>query len=437
MKAMACFVLALSAALSSNGHCESYIPLGQAGEAQYRGKVIPARVEHRPALPGIRPVEVELLEDALRRKMPNKVGDSRQKAHQKILSIDLRDPVKSGQLKGLMAEALFLEKNPNWGYVTKPTAPQVDVYLRREGMRPLGAQIKVHASGNPATYARDMVKDRDANLFLVPDDHVAALRKHLQAQIESYDRTGNTAGAAEARRQYSRVRGLGFTYRYNDDGFARAHRSMTREHYAGYVSLGTAFGLARGIMVFNLADQESLSDTPRELARGASVIAAERLATHLMTRNALRIASTPAAQPGGLVINPVKGTVKGNAIVGATILLVDSSFAIHDGGGIQALHNVNFYSDITASTISFAAAMSAGSVAAEATSNPILGFAVGALVGSGVYIGVKKPAHQLITLLFEERVRLTDDAIYNAAKMNINRRISELKAAAIPGQQRT
>ncbi len=437
MKAVACLVLALSAVLPSGGHCESYIPLGKGGEAQYLGKAIRARDEHRPVLPGIRPVEVELLEDALRRKMPNKVGDSRKKAHQKILSIDLRDPAKSGQLKGLMAEALFLGKNPDWGYVPKPTAPQVDAYLRREGMRPVSAQIKVHASGSPATYARDMVKDHKADLFLIPDDHVAATREYLQAQIDLYDRAGNAAGAAEARRKYSRIKGLGFAYRDIDDGLARGHRSMRREHYAGYVSLGAAFGLARGIMVVNLADQESISDAPRELTRGASVIAAERLATHLMSRNALRIASTPAAQPAGLGINAVKGTVKGNAIVGATILLVDSSFAIHEGGGIQALHNVNFYSDITASTISFAAAMSAGSVAVEATSNPVLGFVVGALIGTGAYIGVKKPAHQLIALLFEKRVRQTDDAIYNAAKMNINRRISELEAAAIAGKQRT
>ena len=117
MKTISYWLLITGAAICQIAEAKSYIPIGSPLSTS-------ALTDARPYLPGLRPVELELLEDALRRKMPITIGNSREKAHAKIIRNSLRDPVKRSHIKGILAEALFLEKNPNWLYVRSPTASQ-------------------------------------------------------------------------------------------------------------------------------------------------------------------------------------------------------------------------------------------------------------------------------------------------------------------------
>ena len=119
MKFTVAFWFLLSNVAFSMVEANSYISLGsvQGNPNAQHGAFLSAKVEDRPVLPGIRPVELELLEDALRRKMPRTIGESRVQAHHKIIRNSLRDPMKRAHIKGVLAEALYLEKNSKWGYV--------------------------------------------------------------------------------------------------------------------------------------------------------------------------------------------------------------------------------------------------------------------------------------------------------------------------------
>ena len=57
----------------------------------------------------------------------------------------------------MLAEALYLQQNPVWGYVRSPNASQHDLYTWKLGRpTPFTAQIKTHLSPDPVRYAYDM-----------------------------------------------------------------------------------------------------------------------------------------------------------------------------------------------------------------------------------------------------------------------------------------
>jgi hypothetical protein len=426
MKSSAIWLLALCLAASTAAQGKSYTPIGINGPTINRGAFLPVKIADRPVLPGIRPVEVELLEDALRRKMNITIGDSREKAHQKIIRNSLRDPMKRSHIKGLLAEALFLEKNPGWGYVRKTNAPQVDVYVLRKGMRPWGAQIKTHISGTPHTYANDMLTDNRADRFLVPDDHVASLREHWQAQAGKHESAGRTAEAIEARRQLSRIGGVGFKSEYLDQSYSRVTRYAKREQYAGYVSLGAAVGLMLGTELWNTWQEGALTDQAAlRTVHGGSILAAERAMTHVMTRNARVIPSSSTASPSGLGSSVLRGGLRGNAIVGATILAVDTAFAVYEHGGRRAFDNDAFYAGFGGSVSAFVVGMTAGQAVASWTVNPYAGFLVGTATGMAAYIAGQDVLSRILRILDEENLCKKDDVIYEAARESMDRRLKE------------
>lgn len=83
--------------ISGLAHGRAYVPLGEIGnEAAIKTDgFISAKAQDRPFLLGARPSEVELMEDALRRKNPRAIGSSRIAAHESIIRNFLRDPVKT------------------------------------------------------------------------------------------------------------------------------------------------------------------------------------------------------------------------------------------------------------------------------------------------------------------------------------------------------
>lgn len=416
--------MALCLATFSVAHGKLYTPAGIYGPTNAHGAFMSVKIDDRPVLPGVRPVEVELLEDALRRKMHITIGDSREKAHQKIIRNSLRDPMKRSHIKGILAEALYVEKNPGWGYVRKSNAPQVDVYVLRRGMRPWGAQIKTHISGNPLTYANDMTKDNLANKFLVPDDHVASLREHWQAQVGAYEGSGRKKEAAEARRQLSRIGGVGFTSKYLDDSYTRIARYAKREQYAGYVSLGAAVGLVLGTELWNYWQNNSITGhTALRIAHGGSVFAAERAVTHVMTRNAKVIPSASVTNQAGLQSSVLRGGLRGNAIVGTTILAVDTVFAVYEHGGRRAFQSDAFYAGLGGFVSALAVGMTTGQTVAAWTANPYAGAVAGSVAGMAAYIAGQELISRSLRILNEENIRKKDEANYEATRKVINQRL--------------
>ena len=431
--------VALGLAASTAAMGRSYTPIGDDRLLANRSALVPVKREDRPVLPGVRPVELELLEDALRRKMNVTIGSSREKAQLKIMRNALRDPMKRAQMRGLLAEALFLERNPNWGYVAKANAPQVDVYVFRSGTRkPFGAQIKTHGSGDPLTYAEDMLRDDKADRFLVPDDHVESLRNHWRGQVEQHEAAGRTGEAVEARRQLSRIGGLGFTSQFADDALTRIARFARREQYAGYVSLGAVAGLTLGREIWNGWQEGGLTDDAAlRIARGGSNFAAERWVTRAMTRNTSEI---PVASAGGMRTRGgrvLRGSLRGNALVGVAVLVVDTSFAMYERGGRRAIHNDAFYAELGGSVSALTVGLAAGQSSAVWTGNPYVAVAVGTAAAAVAGIAGQEVTARTIRILNEKHIRARDEAIFKEVNADIDRRLNALRVPSELPRTRT
>ena len=181
----------------------------------------------RPVLPGLRPVDTELLTDALLRKQPRALQGNPQLARAKIRRIALESKMPGSKaiyrLYGDMAEALFLESNPDWNYVSKPNAPQNDVWKRIPGQRrPIGGQVKFHRNGRPSTYLRDMRSDHRANRFIVPDDHVGPLKELIERRKQYALQRGDLQEYEWLAQQKARVSPLGHT---SDEVVQRTHNA--------------------------------------------------------------------------------------------------------------------------------------------------------------------------------------------------------------------
>ena len=92
MKLIVFLGLVLGYVIGPVAEAKSYAPIGVSlgNSNATAGALLPVKASDRPFLPGMRPVEVELLEDALRRKMRITIGNSREKAHLKIIRNSLR-----------------------------------------------------------------------------------------------------------------------------------------------------------------------------------------------------------------------------------------------------------------------------------------------------------------------------------------------------------
>jgi hypothetical protein len=166
-----CFAVLIATTEVALGQSVAYEPLGtwvdpQTGAlARWNARVLQASVrpgvsptsDTRPQFAG-RPKSVELLENYFLQKHPKLLQSSPERARQLILR---RYSNRPGPLRGYMAEAMFMDRNPEWNLVRGNNAPQHDVTRRIPGRRaPFNGQIKYHDSGTSALYARDMVKER-------------------------------------------------------------------------------------------------------------------------------------------------------------------------------------------------------------------------------------------------------------------------------------
>ena len=363
----------------------TYVPSGEPSPSlpMSRSVFTPVKTEARPFLPGLRLRELELLEDALRRKQPRTIGDSTSKAHDSILRNWLRSPAKRAHAKGIFAEALYLDRNPQWGYVSSPNASQHDLYTWIAGRKtPFTAQVKTHTSGDPATYARDMVKDYRSNLFLVPDDHVAGLKDYWRNQIKDFESRGLSEDAVQARRQMARVRGLDFTSSELDASYTKVAQRALRERQAGYVSIGAALAMTFGPDLWEWAWTGSLpSQATSRWVRAGATMGSGAAASYALTK---------------IAKGSWQGGWKGNAVVGSALVLTDGYFEAQEYGGVgQALTNPNYYCRMsggvggtTLAIVVFAPVSEAATLAAIETGPfaPFIGGGVGVLASAGAYM---------------------------------------------------
>ena len=287
----------------------------------------------RPVLPGVTSRNLELLQDAVARKYHRITSGSSLPIAREVLSRTTRNSLP--KLRGIMAEAIFLDKNSDWNYVSKPNASQHDVYAKmpkgRPGLRT--GQVKYHVRGDPATYARDMLKDYRSGSFFVPDDHVDDLRTYLRMQADKFRAEGNSAGAAAKYRDMNRVKGIGATATQIDKATQKAITEARILRVTPYAFMGVISAL---IVVPTGVDwYQGNIETPEALARlgrGGSAVLSGAIADQALKR-----------WKGGLL----RGTGRGNAIVACVVLIVDTSWQATQRGGIgSAVHSPDFLIDL-------------------------------------------------------------------------------------------
>lgn len=424
-------VIALAAAISfaNSAQARSYVPLEDHASAS--GQLVPVKSSDRPNLPGARPVELELLEDALRRKMPHAIGASREKAHASIVRNSLRNPVKQSHMLGMLAEGIFLEKNKAWGYVASPVASQHDLYTWKQGRKsPVTAQVKTHVSGDAFTYANDMRRDHRSDFFIVPDDHVEPLKAYWSGQARREEAAGRTESAREAWRQSARVRPLGTRYDDLSRSLSRAARFAQRERHAGYVSLGAATALAFGPHVMAALRGEPLPETLVPVAHGGSILAAERATTYMLTRNTGTIYASEGADGSARLTNKVlKGSLKGNLVTGSVLLAVDTAFSIYEHGGRSALQNGGFYANLGGGVSALSLGIPAGVYALPFT-GPYLGLLAGLTVGAMAYVGGEKFTRMLLEAIGPDFLHKEEIAALEQERKCIGYKLDALQSEA-------
>ena len=420
--------LALVLVVATCGVAEAagaYIPIGTplSSHQLSRAAFHPVKGVARPNLPGLRSVELELLEDALSRKMPKKVGSSRQIAHTKIIEYAFsNEPGKRGQMRGILAEALFINKNPNYGYVSSPTASQHDVYARIQGRKPpYNGQIKTHISGDPAVYANDMWKDYKSNHFIIPDDHVDPLKEYLRNQIREYEAAGRINDVVDAKKQLSRVTPLGYTSADLDSLQKRAGKAALRERNASYVSLGAATAMAFGPEAWEALQSGSVTSmSAMRMMHAGSVIATERAATYALKKYGTSILS---------------GSLRGNLVTGTAILLTDTAFSVYEHGGERAFRSQGFYTNLGGSISAFVLGTRVGiHVAGMVTAytrhllaGTVTGLLAGGAIGTAGYVGGKTATRKILETLRPEFIQETESREIKDASDRIQSSITQLQ----------
>lgn len=311
-----------------------------------------ANVDRRPNLPGVSGKNLELLQDAIARKyVKMSAGGSLPGARNYIATRITEKRVDV--IHGLMAEAIYVDKHPEWKYVSSPTASQHDVYARmpNNGRGIQTGQVKYHVNGQPDVYARDMRRDWRSKYFLVPDDHVMPLKEYL--------------GKQQRYRDAGRVLGIGATSKQIDHATRQAisEARITRSAPYGFLATISAVQLAPIVMDFYRGDIDGTT-AMRGLAHDGTVAGSAYL-----TDAALKKVK------GGLY----RGTTRGNIITASVVLITQTTWNAQQYGGFnEAFNNPDFILDLSgdaAGTILAGVGVVAGGT---------IGLTVGGLIGEAI-----------------------------------------------------
>ncbi len=434
------FLLMAFSCAASHAQTTTYSPLStwQSSFSRWeatRSKLqeTPGKQTTRPSLPGLRPASVELLQDALHRKHPRSLSNT-SLARQVMLSRYLgKGSVRSringrNQLNGAMAEALFLQRNSDWQYVAKPNAPQHDVYRRSQGNRPpVNGQVKFHVSGRASLYAADMLKDYRAHRFFVPDDHTQPLRKFWLNRYEVAKARGDKSGMRLAARNAGRVQPLGVTSTEVVASTKQAAQFVASEANAAYISLAAGIAMSLGQIAWDYAHGSLSSDqVTYRSAKAISLIGAG-----VATDSVLRLVKDGA----------LRGTLRGNAIVGGVVLVAETSWNVMENGGLTAFRHPEFYEQlggsVSAAGLGTVAGLYSGVTATGLASEtgpfaPLIGagvgFTVGAVVGGIAYIGGRSATAWLIESIFPEMYERYQQQQIAIVKEDLARKIASAQS---------
>lgn len=392
----------------------------------------PVRLEDRPRLAGLRPRSVELLEDALLKKQKARLQNDPRLARRAISDLYRSPRAGRNVLHGTMAEAIFLDRNPEWGYVRKPNASQHDVYRWVDGRKsPMNGQIKFHIEERPSRYAAEMLDDWRAHRFFIPDDHLESTKAYLKSEAMRLEAAGNRAASTNRWRDYSRLRPIGVTSIEIQAATIEADRFLARERaeiHAGhkavtYISLGATLAMSFGSTAYDWASGD--------LSANVSAYRAMQAGSMLVSAAGADAALKRIAQ------GSLRGTLKGNAIVGMTLLAVETAWSAHEHGWGQALSRPEFYEQFGGGVSSVSLGLAAGTLATGLAVEtgpfaPVIGVGVGFITGTVGYFGGRATTRAMIEILSPEMLRTEERKRVESVKSALDGGIARLQTFSQP-----
>lgn len=195
----------------------------------------------------------------------------------------------------------------------------------------------------------------------------------------------------------------------------RSKDFVLRGQNAGYISLGAAAAMAMGPELWNLLNTDSLThQTSTNTAHAGFIIAAERITTYTLSK---------------FGNGALQGSMRGNAIVGLTILATDTAWSVYENGGNRAFQNEGFYNNLGGS-VGTLVGIPVALVVTGMTGNPILGGLAGAGVATAGYIGGRATTRKILETVRPEFLYKAEDTAIADAQNNINGSISRIKQEA-------
>lgn len=375
-------------------------------------------ISTRPKLAGLWSRDVELLEDSLLRKHGRLLQGSHIKARKLIARSYSKNTQSAARLRGFFAEAIYLDRHPNEHYVQKFNAKHNDVY-RMVNNVPDGAQIKTKLKFSGPAYESDMRNDYLAKRFIVPDDHVKPLKKHLFEQEKLYRKVNDVKSADRTHRMIAKIRPLGATSNQLKTRMDNVYRTTLRAETVTYVSLGAAAGLGIAPILWSYANGEA--------SEGATLYQSAKTLSLINTGVAANRA-LESYKDGAL-----KGSLKGNVIIGAAIFATETMYLLYEHGGTKAFNNAEFLEEMGGSISSLTLSLIVGGnvalwttpfgMPAQITCTVL----AATITGASGYIAGKRLSHEILNEFAPEIARKAEKELIQNAKNTLQNSENKLK----------
>jgi hypothetical protein len=257
-------------------------------------------------------------------------------------------------------------------------------------------------------YARDMLRDHRSPRFFIPDDHVAATKAHLRDQ----DRW----------RDYARIRGIGATSGEIRSATEQAARSIAREPYSVYTSFGAVLALSVAPTLFDWKKGDISSNSAMyQVARPFSLLGASTSTDYALRR---------------LGKGALRGSLKGNVIVGSIVAVTQLVWLLGDNGWQQAFYRPQFYEEAVGGVNAVALAMAAGTAGTTMAADlgpwsPVVGIAAAIVAGTIGYVGGREAVHRLIEIIDPEILRRQERLKIEGVREQIDNSIQDLQTLPV------
>ena len=222
------------------------------------------------------------------------------------------------------------------------------------------------------------------------------MKQYWKLEAECLTARGDQSSAATAWRNYGRLHPLRATSTEIKAATTQAAREISHERYAVYTSLGATLALSLGPTAWDWLTGNTASNVAAYRATRAMSLVSVGIGTEILLQQGWKGA--------------MRGTVRGNLIVGAVVTITEVVWLLNEHGGRRAFYQPQFYEQVAGGITAFglgAAGFVGGTALAVETGPwaPVIGTGAGMLAGTVGYFGGRSATHLILQVLSPEMLR--------------------------------